>query len=223
MPKQEILPQLNSRFEDSVARLSDEGRALSKAYVDFTKHMLEFASRFYELWERARKLDEDVEYGAHREYLVEQLSDAIGTDNKSIRSRWILIGQYASDLSPLKSSLPPARDSLYEVALAIDSNKPVNSWVEKGALTSNSSVREIRALRKPKGRSSKQSSRNIKKRHLNAQVTLCFSTYDDAVEILLKLIKGDENFEISSHKAFGEALQAKVGEKAYEEISYRIR
>jgi hypothetical protein len=220
MAKLTVLPRVHATFEASVDKLADEGKTLAAAYADVTKRILDFARRFHDLWDRALTLDKGEENGVHRQYLMDALSDAIGTDNKSIRSRWIMIGQHASDLSPIKASLPPQRDSLYEVALALEAKKPVDKWVDEGVLTSQTSVREIRALRKPKARKKKGAT---SKRHMNASVSLSFATYEDAVEQLLSLLRSNHQFDVQSDKAFFEALKAKVDADEFKKIESRIR
>lgn len=220
MPKIELLPKINSRFEDSVTKLASDGVAISKAYADVTKRIIDFAKRFHDLWEKSLELDKGSENGAHRNFLRNALSRAIGTDNKSIRSRWIAIGQYAPELSAIRTSLPPLRDSLYEVALAIEAQKPVSKWVDQGILTPQSSVRDIRGLRKTSVKARKFSPR---KRHLNARITLCFETYEEAANALSTLLLTEPHFELEAHKAFGDAMKAKVPEDAYAQIAKRIR
>jgi hypothetical protein len=222
MAKSELLPRLNSRFEDSVEKLASEGEALSKAYADVTKRILDFAKRFHDLWIRSQELDKGEEDGVHRKYLRDRLAEAIGTDNKSIRSRWISIGQHAPELSQLKEALPPARDSLYEVALAIEAKKPVAKWVDEGSINPQSTVRELRALRQPKAKA-KIKSRPKRSRNQNAEVTLFFSTYDEAVTALIELIINNPSFELSSHKAFLEAIRSRIDANDYEKIAKRFR
>jgi hypothetical protein len=221
MPKAELLPKINAPFEQSVNKLAVEGETLSSAYEDVTKRILDFARRFHGLWLRSLDLDKGIENGVHRLYLRDSLAAAIGTDDKSIRSRWIQIGQHATELTPLKSSLPPTRDSLYEVALAIEAKKPVAKWIEDGTLTAQTSVRGIRILRDQQKRnpSKKKKKRSVPKA-FTATVTLCFNNYDDALRILTPLLISDEPFKlvpdktmVNSLKTLSEADNAKAQDK----------
>lgn len=209
MAKAELVPKLDSSFMGNVATLAKEGLALSKAYADVTERILDFAERVHSLWNQSLELDKGDEQGVHRQHLRDQLAKAVKSDNKSIRSRWIAIGQHATELAEIKSSLPPVRDSLYEVALAIEAKKPVTKWAENGDLTPQSSVREIRALRdrtKTK-RSAPKKKKRLAPKTFPAAITLCFETYDDAVRILKPLLTSSEGFKILADKTFANALK----------------
>lgn len=221
MAKLELLPQLDARFEQRVQSLANEAAALSKSYTELTKAILGFAKALNELWERGKMLDRDAEYGAHRRHLAETIAETIGTDSKVIRSRWLLIGQQASSLTPYRAYLPPVRDSLYEVALAAKENLPVDQWVNDGVLTPESSVREIRGLRDQKKRkSTKRTKRRLPKGH-PATVTLCFESYEEAIRILTPILLSDENCKVVSEKAFVNGL-TELDEGDYEKARQKL-
>jgi hypothetical protein len=223
MAKATIATLINPSFMDKVHSLTIEGRQLSKAYSEVTRAILVFAKSLYVLWEQAKKLDNDAENGAHRQFLLEELTEAIGTDSKTIRSRWLLIGQQYSSLTPHRASLPPLRDNLYEVALAIQDNKPVARWIEKGDLTPETSVREIRGLRGQQKRATKSKATKKKiPKAFPAAVTLCFETYEDALQILTPLLKSSEHFKVVGEKTFKNLLQ-ELDEAAYDKAIKKIQ
>ena len=100
--------------------------------------------------------------------------------------------------------------------------KPIQKWIERERVTVDSSVRDLRALRKPKPRSRKGVTPG-RTRQLNAVVTLCFRTYDEAVDTLADLVIGNPHLEVRSHRAFAEALKAKVGLDDFQKVKDRIR
>jgi hypothetical protein len=226
MAKLMVTPTISVTFADKVHSLAHEGKALSKAYSDLTRSILVFAKSLHGLWEQAKKLDQDAENGPHRQYLMDTITDAIGTDSKTIRSRWLLIGQQSSSLTPYRASLPPLRDNLYEVALAAKDNKPIGRWIEKGDLTPETSVREIRGLRDQKSRSAakKGTKKKLIKSHkaFPAAVTLCFESYEDALQILTPLLISSEHFIFIGEKTFNNILQ-ELDEADYAKAAEKIR
>jgi hypothetical protein len=211
-----ILPPLKKSFERRVAKLADEGAEIVTAYSALTSRMLDFAARFKEVSDEAVALDQGGE-GIHSQYLKDQLALAISTADKSIFSRWNTIGTYAGALGKFSDKLPPQRDSLYQLALALKEKRPVEKWVTAQKVTVDSSFRDILALRKVKRRtaSSKVSS--------EAQVTLCFSSYGDAADVLAELVNKNPEVRVRSRKAFAEALKAKLGVNAFKKLEDRIR
>ena len=174
--------------------------------------------------DHAQKLDKGAD-GVHYQYLKTTLADAVNTANASIWSRWNTIGTYSDQMLEFADSLPPQRDSLYELALAIKDKRPFKKWIENQKITVDSSVRDVRALRKPKipTGTKKKDSASTKMRHYNAMITLCFSSYDDAANTLSEFITRNTNFELKSHHAFTGALEAKVGVNAFQKIKDRVR
>jgi hypothetical protein len=221
MAKADILVPRNKEFEKRVQRLAKEGSQIVETYAQLTERMLRFASAFKEATDEAHSLDEGAD-GIHAQYLRDTLAESIQTTNASIWSRWNTIGTYADKLLEYADSIPPQRDGLYELALAVKEKRPIQKWIEGEKITVETTVREIRALRKPKQTSSKKTIATQTKK-MNAGVTLYFRTYTDAASVLEKLIFSDEKFEISSDKAFAEALKGNVGLDAFEDIKHRFR
>ena len=219
MPKAEVLAPISKVFERRVQQLAKDSSDIVQAYAHLTHKMLSFAASFKETADQARKLDK-ADDGVHAQYLRNTLADAIDTANGSIWSRWTTIGTYAPALLKYADSLPPQRDSLYELALAAKDRKPIEKWIEREVISADSSVRDLRALRKP---SKAKKSRSSPRRHLNAQITLCFKTYADAYDALSDVIMKNKNIEIIAHQAFAETFKEKVGIDGFAKIEHRFR
>ena len=221
MAKAEILVPRNKEFEKRVQRLAKEGSQIVESYALLTERMLNFAASFKEATDEAHSLDEGAD-GIHAQYLRNSLAESIQTSNASIWSRWNTIGTYADTLLEYADSIPPQRDGLYELALAVKEKRPIQKWIDGEKITAETTVREIRALRKPKQPATKKASSSQSKK-MNAGVTLYFRTYSDAAAALEKLMTTDEKFEVSSDKAFSEALKGNVGLDGFEDIKHRFR
>lgn len=228
MQRTAILAPIDRSFLSEVAALAKEGKKLSDAYSDLTEQMLLFAQDFKRLWDRAQKLDGN-DRGEHHNHLHDALAKILETSNKSIRSRWIMIGSHAKKLIHYKDNLPPYRDSLYEIALALEDEKPVVQWVKQKQITADSSVREVKSLRdstrRRKRRSSKPSdpSRSVARSH-SATITLSFETYGAAAQALQALLLSDAvDFKLSADKAFEHAVREELqNDRDYEKAKSRI-
>jgi hypothetical protein len=219
--KSVVLAPINKTFERRVRQLAKEGSEIVESYAELTSRMLAFAVSFKSATAEAARLDEGDE-GVHSKYLKETLAAAVKTANESIWSRWNTIGTYANALSEYAGFLPPQRDSLYELALAVKEKKPIGRWIEREKITVDSSVRDLRALRHPKSSTGRKAF-GERGRHLNATVTLCFKTYEDAAHILADLLMNNKQIEIRSHHAFAEAFKAEVGIDGFEKVKSRIK
>ena len=220
MAKSTALAQINKSFEKQVQRLAEEGAEIVSSYVDLTARMLSFAADFKAASDTARKLYKS-DNGLHSKLLKDTLAKTIQTSNPSIWSRWNTIVTYSKNLLAYKNAIPSQRDSLYELALAVKENKPIQKWIDAEKITVESSVREVRALRENKKTSK---SKNVKaSRNFSAVATLCFRSYDEAAETLLSTITDSNNLEVRSPKAFREAIKAKVGIDGFEKIKNRFK
>jgi len=161
------------------------------------------------------------EYRSDCKLLKDTLTKTIQTSNPSIWSRWNTIGTYSKTLLTYKNDLPPQRDSLYELALAVKENKPIQKWIDAEKVTVESSVREVRALRENRKSTKGKISKTAK--NYAAVATLCFRSYDEAAETLLSTITNSNNFEVRSPKAFREAIKSKVGIDGFEKIKNRFK
>lgn len=215
MSRTAILAPMDRSFLHEVAALSKEGGKLSEAYSLLAERMLLFAQDFKRLWDKAQKLD-GVDNGEHQKHLKDALARVIETSDKSIRSRWIMIGSHAKKLINLKDNLPPYRDSLYEIALALEDEKPVTQWVKQKQITADSSFREIKSLRGPKKRRKQKTTKppapsRAVRRSFSATVTLSFETFNAAAEALQALLLSDTvDFKLSADRAFEHAIREKL-------------
>jgi hypothetical protein len=219
-----ISTSVDRDFAKEVTALAKEGHTLAESYADLTERMLVFAGNFKHLWDRAKKLD-GADTGKHHIYLREALSELIKTSNKSIRSRWITIGSHAKRLMHYKDALPPYRDSLYEIALALEDEKPVTKWFNDKRITIDSSVREVRSLRGGKQRKAKSASKpsTTLRRSFPATISISFETYTAAAEALSSfLLSSKADFKITAHHAFDAALREHLSDRDYEKAKSRI-
>jgi hypothetical protein len=220
MGRAEVLTPVDRDFAREVTVLAREGQKLSRAYGDLTERMLTFAQDFKRLWDKADKHDEG-ETGQHHNHLRQALAEAIQSSNKSIRSRWITIGSHAKKLIPHKDALPPYRDSLYEIALALEDEKPVTRWLKEKQITVDSSVREVRSLRAGNRRSTKSASENKpskkRRRDYPATISLSFETYTAAAEVLSRLLSSSHaDFKVTAPPSFDAAVREGLKDHDYE-------
>ena len=141
---------------DDVSNLTKQWKALNSSYENFAKKKIEFAAQISKVWEKAQAFDKNLKTDANQNHFREQLKAIIQSDNKSILSKWVSIGERAEDLLPYANSLPPQRDSLYALALAVQKKQPIKRWISKGELTSESTVRQVFALTQNKPRAASQ-------------------------------------------------------------------
>jgi hypothetical protein len=221
-----ILSPVDRDFAKDANFLAREGKKLAEAHTHLTERMLVFAQDFKRLWDRANTLDHG-ETGRHHNHLREALAEAIETSNKSIRSHWITIGAQAKKLIPHKDALPPYRDTLYEIALAIKEDKPVTQWFKQKQITVDSSVREVRSLRVGSRRRARNASNkkpsNKLKRSYPATISLSFETYTAAAEVLSQLLSSSKaDFRLTAPQSFDDALQEQLNDHDYQKATNRF-
>jgi hypothetical protein len=223
MARAVVLPPVDREFAKEVLALAREGRKLVDGYARLTEQLLVFAQDFKRLWDRAAKLD-GAGTGKHHNHLRQAVSELIQTSNKSIRSRWITIGSQAKKLMHYKDALPPYRDSLYEIALALEDEKPVTKWVNAKQLTIDSSVREVRSLRGGKKRPKRASNPPVKvRRSYPATISISFETYSAAAEVLSAILLSETaDLRITAHQGFDAALRERLDDDDYQKAKSRI-
>ena len=137
-----------------------------------------------------------------------------------------MIGSHAKKLIPYKDALPPYRDSLYEIALALEDEKPVTRWLKEKQITIDSSVREVRSLRTGTRRKGKRAgaTKPSKNQRLNypATISLSFETYTVAAEVLSQLLlSSNADFKLTAPQSFDAALRECLGD-AYEKTKSHL-
>ena len=213
----EVLPAFSVTFTTQVEHLAGEAKDLSKSYADLTERMLKFADRFRTLWGKASALDGNNENGQHKAHFLKVLGEVVSTDNRSIWSRWVTIGKQAKELLPHKAALPPQRDSLYALALATKEGKRLERWIDDGKLTNESTIRDVLSLTRKKNRRTAANAQ----RYVSVTVTLD-TNYGEAAKLFLPLLHAQEVLRVKSHKSFGEALKAELGQDIYETIQDKL-
>ena len=185
---------VNAELKVGVSQLTKQWKELNGAYRDFTKKKLGFAQKVSKLWDRAKKMDE-TEGGANNEnYLRDELKELIQSESRSVLSKWVSIGHNATALLPFAQSLPPQRDSLYALSLASQNKKPIQRWITKGSLSSESTVRQVMTLT-----SSKKSSKVKSSKMMEVLPDVCVL---ETVQVYLNTI---------STKGVGRATEVKEG------------
>lgn len=212
------LPVLNTGFLKRVESLASEGSALAISYADLSERMLKFAQKIQALSEQAQELDTDDSGGRHRKHLRQVLMKTLGTESESVVSKWLNIGERADVLLPLKDSVPPQRESLYELAKASKKMTLNKKWLRDEDITVNSTVREV--LKAVKG---KRRTRQKREKEFNASVTISFRDYSDAFSSLKPLIDSGAECKVKAGEAFWAALESDIrDEKAFDEIKKRL-
>jgi hypothetical protein len=214
------LPVLNTGFIKRVESLASEGSALAMSYADLSERMLKFAQKIQALSEQAQELDAGDNGGRHRKHLRQVLMKTLGTESESVVSKWLTIGEQAQVLLPLKDSVPPQRESLYELAKAADANKPIERWIDDEKLTVNSTVREVLKLTKTKKRAKKKTATE---KDFNAIVTIGFRNYVDAFAALKTLINSGAECKMIADDGFWEELRSDVSnDEEFKEAKKRL-
>ena len=173
--------QVKLNFTKRVSELSRSWQPVLEASENLAAKQLEFARQVKLLWDEAKLLDE--QYGGHvnANLVREKVIKLIGTTNRSIFSRWQRIGEFADVLMDHVESLPPHRDTLYQLSVAIEQKKPIQKWITQKKISPETSFREVVSL--SKGAARRKSSAH-EDRLLN--VVLRFNGSSNDVALLLR-------------------------------------
>jgi hypothetical protein len=210
---------VNAELKVGVSQLTKQWKELNSAYENFARKKIEFAQDIARIWAQAQELDEDLDSDANQNHFREQLREIIQSDNKSILSKWVNIGNRAQELLPYANSIPPQRDSLYALSTAIDKKKPIRKWIDSGKLSTESTVREVIALSSPK-----KTKKTEAKKQRSVSVSIEFSgSYQRAAALLAQLVFEEEIASVSSDKAFRSALAEELGEDAFLSLADKVR
>jgi len=206
---------IDGAFIRRVRQFVAEGKDLAAMHSHLTERLLKFGAKFRELWAHAKKLDAG-DHGTHGDYLRRELIALIGDKGKTIQSDWRTIGEAAPHLLPYKDSLPPTRETLAEIARAQIKGKPIERWIEQEKLGSDSSVREVRALTRPKKAKNRSATADAQ-RYVTVTVMLD-ATYGEAAQLFRSLLDSPQVVKIKSHKSFHEALKSALGPENYDAL-----
>lgn len=213
MPSKLPATLVSDAFKKRVRKLIAEGERLDTLHRNLTVEMLKFGESIQSLWLEARRLDRGV--GNHATHLREQLAALIGSNNRSVWSQWVKIGEQAPALLKYKGALPPQRDSLYEIAKAAADGKPIRKWVEQEKLTVESSVRDVRSLTRKKHGTRKQGSAADATARAPTQIQLHLSfscTYERVAELLRELLRHEELSRAEMDGALKDRIQLMLGD-----------
>lgn len=216
-PSSASLVNINTKFSERVAKLAVEGKQLAKAEATLAQYKLAFAQKVKALWDEAKRID-GSDNGEHQAYMRTQLTKIIQSKNPSILSKWITIGEYASALTPFKNSLPPQRESLYELAVTAkaDGKEHVRRWVKQGALTSETTFREVRSLRAALNKKAIATKPHV-------TVTLTFNDdYDAVAQVLLALIQSDDVLGVKSDSRLRMKIMNELGDARFSAIEHKF-
>jgi hypothetical protein len=202
-----------------ISQLGKQWKALNTAYEDFARKKIQFAQEVSRIWHKAKELDKDVGSDVNQNHFRQQLRDIIQSDNQSILSRWVSIGSHAKELLPYANSLPPQRDSLYELSKVPETKKNIQKWIDSGRLSTESTVREVKSLL-----TNKKSKKTAATKQRTLSVTLEFDcNYEGAARMLSSLICEDHVTGVRSDKSFVSALAEKLGQEDFQKIASKVK
>lgn len=216
----QALISLNAGFKQRANSLADEGIRLRQASENLTQELIAFSHSYWKLSEEAKNYDQDDD-GEHTAELRRIITEVIGTENRSIHSRWRMIGACAPIFKAHVKSLPSSRDALYELTHTVserNGSAKLSRWVETKKITPDTSVRDVSALRKKKPKVS-----SAEKQRLVTVTVMLDATYAEAAKIFMPLLDCKEVQRISgSSGSFRASLRVALGEEKYAECENKI-
>lgn len=209
---------VDTSIRTSVKTLISDWKELNAAYEDFARKKLLFAQRIKQIWDKAKQLDGKLKGEANQNHFREQLAEIIESDNKSILSRWVRIGDNAKELLPYATSLPPQRDAIYELSLALERKRPIQRWIDSGKLSTESTVREVIALARGKKRSAV-----VVRKQRNTLVTVEVSgSSADAAKLFSEMLFKTNVVSIKSNQAFTSAIKELLGKERVANVEEKL-
>jgi hypothetical protein len=210
---------IDNTLKTSIKTLVNDWKSLNDAYEDFTRKKLLFAQRIKQIWDMAKELDRKQKGISNQNHFRKQLAEIIESDNQSILSRWVQIGDNAKALLPYATSLPSQRDAIYQLSLALKKKKPIQQWIDSGKLSTESTVREVIAL--TQGR--RRTSRSVRQER-NTLVTLEVSgSSEDAARLLSHIVFEKNVVSIKSNQAFNSALKELLGKGQISRVEAKLQ
>lgn len=215
-----VLPSVSDDFAKRIDALRDDWMGVESSYASLCEQQLKFAVKVRELHDEAKRLDAGQKEAGHQTMLRLQLAQIIKSDSSQILSRWRTISDYAEVLLPHSSSLPAQRDSLYQLAVSMKQDAPVDSWIEQGLLRPDMTVREVKALARP----TPQRKKSTAKQDRTVNVMLSFSdSYSEVANLLEDLLHADTLVRIDSGDALREAFKEKLGKVGYKKVEHKFK
>jgi len=214
------LKTVDSSLKKAVVSLQRDWKSVTSAYENFAGKKIKFAQKVNEIWLQAQELDGSSD-GENINFFREQCQVMIQSTNKTILSKWITIGENADILLPHVKSLPSQRDSLYAISVEasrLKNKNVIETWIKNGQITTDSTVREVDALRV-----------TTKKKHTGTSarfvtVTLYIdSTYQDSFNLLKSVIQSDKVKKVQSEKSLKSVAINSLDEDAFNKISYKFK
>ena len=114
---------VDKELKVGVDRLTKQWRDLNRLYEDFARKKIEFAQTVATIWTKAQELDRKLNSDANQNHFRTQLREIIQSDNKSILSKWVGIGNHAAELLPYANYL--AKGGFPITNCVISSNREV--------------------------------------------------------------------------------------------------
>jgi hypothetical protein len=215
---------INAELKVGVSQLTKQWKELNSAYENFARKKIEFAQEIARIWSQAQELDKESDSEANQNHFRQQLREIIQSDNDSIRTKWVSIGSHAKELLPYANSLPPQRDSLYELSKAVKNKQPIHRWIRSGKITADSTVRQVSALSKSNAEKKRKPKQSVAASEREVVVTVRFRTnYKRSAQLLSRLIAEQDVVSVSSERAFKSALREEVGEDAFTSIADKVK
>jgi len=184
---------VSSAFDKKVKSLSSDWHDVEKAMENLAERQLRFAQHLVVLETEAKALDGNQD-GANQARLYSEFAKLVNSTSPSVRSKWQTIGRFSEQMLPLSKNLPPQIESLYLLTNAFTKKKqPLAKWISSGALSSQMSVRDTRALLTSKSPKKKpKSSKRAKLQEINVKLTF-EGNYSSVADALLALLEDKQS------------------------------
>ena len=219
MTSKAVSRQAAKQFQVGLKRLEDLWDEVRRAEENLTQRQLNFAKTLYQLEETAKELDGDAG-SDHYQALHGRVLELVGSQSRSLRSKWLTIGRHADELLPFSANLPSSTEALYLITNSYKkSSKPLEKWIGTGKLTSSTSVRDTRALVADK-RSNSGQRISQRQSHLMTSVRLEFADGSNRAiaKSLVELLRQPGLTKITTNKAVISSIKANLPAEEYDRL-----
>jgi len=202
--KQKPLSNIVSHsFLPSINKLEESWNAVKDSTISHANTQLQFAVEVQNAVILAKSYDKPYSNEPHMDQLKNSLGSLTQDSSESVLSRWLKIAQVAAQLEHYCKKLPPYRDTMYEIAKAVNKGVDTNLlFADNGGInvdTSHRKAKEIIRLAIPKKASSKPSK---PKSEPKSRITLIFDNDNKAllakIDALVKEFK--DKVEVNDSK-----------------------